>query len=130
MVPDIARLASSASASRSVSPKADEMEQSLLDASAMTDYIGRRPSTSGRDTKRTREYIPNLPTYLPTYLIPQKFTEKCLDASASYYHRFPVPRPPPPSSSPLLECAGEIREQATNAHMRFGPARALSTRIP
>jgi hypothetical protein len=38
----------------SSSSEAERLERSLLDASATAaDYIGRRPSTSGRDTKRT-----------------------------------------------------------------------------
>lgn len=32
------------------------MEQSLLDASAGTEYVGRRPSSGGRDTKRISQY--------------------------------------------------------------------------
>lgn len=52
MAPDIARLGS-------ISPEGERMEKSLLDASATAEYIGRRPSMSGRDTKRVRESSPN-----------------------------------------------------------------------
>jgi len=32
--------------------EAERLEKGLLEASANTEYIGRRPSSSGRDTKR------------------------------------------------------------------------------
>lgn len=54
MAPDISRIGDSQSpaSSGSRSPEAEQMERSLLDATDSTDYVGRRPSASGRDTKR------------------------------------------------------------------------------
>lgn len=46
----------------SSSPEADKLEQSLLDGCANTEYVGRRPSSSGRDTKRISA------CYLQSYL--------------------------------------------------------------
>jgi hypothetical protein len=48
----------------SSSPEADKLEQSLLDGCAHAEYVGRRPSSSGRDTKRFSA------CYLQSYLYP------------------------------------------------------------
>lgn len=61
------------------SPEGEKLEQSLLDASATADYIGRRPSSSGRDTKR----ISQSPNIFTLFRVPLMQPAVCLDARAS-----------------------------------------------
>lgn len=62
MVPDIARLGAN-------SPEAVKVEKDLLDASASTEHVGRRPSTSsGRDAKRISESRPFIAVRYPSQL--------------------------------------------------------------
>jgi len=55
------------------------MEQSLLDASAGTEYVGRRPSSGGRDTKRIRTQTQSL----PPPVLPQMAAEQAHPISSS-----------------------------------------------
>nr|POE96932.1 ribosomal rna small subunit methyltransferase nep1 [Quercus suber] len=69
----------SASSDSPLSQQAEELEKSLLDASANAEYIGRRPSSGGRDTKRTRTQTQSLPP--PS--LPQLVAEQNIPISSS-----------------------------------------------
>lgn len=78
MAPDISRIDTSSPDSQA-SSEAERLEKSLLDASATTEYIGRRPSTSGRDSKRLRTQTQSLPP--PS--LPQLVSEQAVPIPAS-----------------------------------------------